>query len=224
MQAAYTYAHSLDNSSGTGALVGYQNPYNLSSYYGNSDFDLRHSLVLSQTYDLPFGHGRSYLSQVGPGLDLLVGGWQINSIDSFQTGSPFTPTMATSNLNNGTGVQYPNRTGSGKGNGSVLAYFSTSDFVAPATYSFGNSGRNILFGPGTTQFDVSVFKTVRFNEAASRYLQLRAEAFNVFNHPQFNNPNAQIGGSTAGRITSAGQPVLFQRTSREIQLAAKLYF
>lgn len=224
LQAAYTYAHSLDNSSGTGALVAYQNPYNLASYYGNSDFDLRHSLVLSQTYDFPFGRGQAYLSQVGRGMDLLVGGWQINSIDTFQTGSPFTPTMAASNLNNGTGVQYPNRIGSGKGNGGVLAYFNTLDLVAPPTYTFGNSGRNILYGPGTTQFDVSLFKTIHFNADAIRYLQLRAEAFNVFNHPQFNNPNAQIGGSTAGRITSAGQPVLFQRTSREIQLAAKLYF
>ena len=224
LQAAYTYSHSLDNTSGTGAAVGYQNPYNLASYYGNSDFDLRHSLVLSQTYDLPFGRGQSHMTHVGPAMDLLVGGWQLNSIDSFQTGSPFTPTMATSNLNNGTGVQYPNRIGSGKGNRSVLAFFNTADFVAPSIYTYGNSGRNILFGPGTAQFDFSLFKTIHFNEAATRYLQLRAEAFNVFNHPQFNNPNAQIGGSTAGRITSAGQPVLFQRTSREIQLAAKIYF
>ena len=223
-QAAYTYSHSLDNTSGTGALVGYQNPYNLASYYGSSDFDLRHSLVLSQTYDLPFGRGQSHLTHAGPGVDLLVGGWQINSIDTLQTGSPFTPTMATSNLNNGTGVQYPNRIGSGAGNRSVLSWFNTADFVAPPLYSFGNSGRNILYGPGTTQFDVSLFKTIHFNEAATRYLQLRAEGFNVFNHPQFNNPNAQIGGSTGGRITSAGQPVLFQRTSREIQIAAKLYF
>ena len=223
-QAAYTYSHSLDNSSGTGPLVAYQNPYNLAAYYGSSDFDLRHSLVLSQTYDLPFGRGQSHLAHASVPLDLLVGGWQINSIDSFQSGSPFTPTMATSNLNNGTGIQYPNRIGSGKGNRSVLAYFNTADFVAPAPFTFGNSGRNILYGPGTTQFDTSLFKTIHFNEAGTRYLQFRAEAFNVFNHPQFNNPNAQIGGSTAGRITSAGQPVLFQRTSREIQLAAKLYF
>lgn len=223
-QAAYTYSHSLDNTSGTGTLVAPQNPYNLRAFYGNSDFDLRHSLVLSQTYDLPFGRGQSIGAHAGPAMDLLIGGWQINSIDTFQTGSPFTPTMAASNLNNGTGVQYPNRIGSGVGNKSVLAYFNVNDFAAPAQYQYGNSGRNILYGPGTDQFDVSLFKSIHFNEAATRYLQLRAEAFNVFNHPQFNNPNAQIGGSTAGRITSAGQPVLFQRTSREIQLAAKFYF
>jgi Carboxypeptidase regulatory-like domain len=225
LQAAYTYSHSLDDTSGTGSVTGFQNPYVLSSYYGNSDFDLRHSLVLSQTYDLPFGRGQSHLNSTGELMDLLVGGWQINSIDTFQTGSPFTPTMATSNLNNGTGVQYPNRIGSGHlANSSPTEWFNIADFAQPPAYTFGNSGRNILFGPGTKQFDVSLFKSIHFNESGTRYLQFRAEAFNVFNIPQFNNPNAQIGGSTAGKITSAGQPVLFQRTSREIQLAAKLYF
>ena len=225
LQGAYTYSHSLDDTSGTGALVGYQNPYNLASYYGNSDFDLRHSVVLSQTYELPFGRGQAHLSHANYPVDLLAGGWQLNSIDTFQTGSPYTPTMATSNLNNGTGTQYPNRIGSGYlANRSRLAWFNTADFVAPPAYTLGNSRRNILVGPGTKQFDLSLFKTVHFNEAATRYLQLRAEAFNVFNTPQFNNPNSQIGSVTAGQITSAGQPVLFQRTSREIQLAAKLYF
>jgi len=224
-QAAYTYSHSLDDTSGTGSNTPFQNPYDLSSYYGNSDFDLRHSLVLSQTYDLPFGRGQTYLGHSGEFVDLLAGGWQINSIDTFQTGSPFTPTMATSNLNNGTGTQYPNRIGSGHlANSSPTEWFNIADFVKPPAYTFGNSRRNILFGPGTKQFDVSLFKSIHFNESSTRYLQLRAEAFNVFNIPQFNNPNAQIGGSTAGKITSAGQPVLFQRTSREIQLAAKLYF
>ena len=133
--------------------------------------------------------------------------------------------MATSQLNNGTGVQYPNRVGSGKiAHPGPHAWFNTADFVSPGLYTFGNSGRNILYGPGTKQVDFSVFKTIHFNESLTRYLQLRGEAFNVLNTPQFNNPNAQIGGTTAGTISSAGQPILFQRTSREIQIAAKLYF
>jgi hypothetical protein len=107
VQGAYTYSHSLDDTSGTGALVAMQNPYNFASYYGNSDFDIRHSLVLSQTYDLPFGKGKQFLHNSGFLGDLVVGGWQFNSIDTFQTGAPFTPTMVTSQLNNGTGVQYP---------------------------------------------------------------------------------------------------------------------
>ncbi|MEO8735649.1 MAG: carboxypeptidase regulatory-like domain-containing protein [Edaphobacter sp.] len=224
LQGAYTYSHSLDDTSGTGALVAMQNPNDFASYYGNSDFDLRHSLVLSQTYDLPFGRGKKYFNS-GELVDLLAGGWQFNSIDTFQTGGPFTPTMATSQLNSGTGVQYPNRIGSGKiANSGPHAWFNTADFVSPGLYTFGNSGRNILYGPGTKQVDFSIFKSIHFNRDSTRYLQLRAEAFNILNTPQFNNPNAQIGNTQAGIISSAGQPVLFQRTSREIQLAGKLYF
>ena len=74
------------------------------------------------------------------------------------------------------------------------------------------------------QFDVSLFKDIRFDESGVRRLQLRAEAFNVLNTPQLNNPNASIGSSAAGTITSAGSPLLFQRASREIQVAGKLYF
>jgi hypothetical protein len=122
-------------------------------------------------------------------------------------------------------VQWPNRLGSGKlPNRSVTEWFNTADFASPGNYTFGNSGRNILFGPGTEQFDASLFKDIVFSSDGSRRLQLRAESFNVFNKPQFNNPNASIGNATAGTISSAGAPVLFQRTSREIQLAAKLYW
>jgi hypothetical protein len=87
---------------------------------------------------------------------------------------------------------------------------------------FGNSGRNILYGPGTRQVDLSLFKSFDFWE--SRRLQFRAEAFNAFNTPQFNNPNSSIGFSGVARITSAGSPTVYQRTSRQIQLAVKLYF
>jgi hypothetical protein len=93
----------------------------------------------------------------------------------------------------------------------VLKWFNTSDFVAPPLYSFGNSGRNILFGPGTAQFDILLFKSI-LNGDGSRYLQLRAEAFNAFNHPQFNGADlAQLFASEhidstralADRVTEA---------------------
>ncbi len=133
--------------------------------------------------------------------------------------------MVSSLLNSGTAAQWPNRIGSGAvSNPTIHGWFNPADFVSPGNYIFGNSGRNILFGPGTRQFDLSLFKTIPFSENGSRRLQFRAEAFNVFNTPQFNNPNAQIGNAAVGTITSAGAPLLYQRTSREIQLALKLYF
>ena len=87
---------------------------------------------------------------------------------------------------------------------------------------FGNSGRNILRGPGTKQIDLSLFKNFRMGE--QRRVEFRVEAFNALNTPQFNNPNASIGFSGVGRITSAGSPTVYQRTSRQVQLALKIYF
>jgi hypothetical protein len=133
--------------------------------------------------------------------------------------------MATSLLNAGSGVQWPNRIGSGKlAKRTISEWFNTADFVSPGQYKFGDSGRNILYGPGTKQFDASLFKDLVFSSDGSRRLQFRAESFNLFNTPQFNNPNSSIGTAAAGTISSAGAPVLFQRTSREIQLALKLYW
>jgi hypothetical protein len=224
-QGAYTYAHSIDNSSGNSNGVGIQNPSNLRLYRGNSDFDVRQSAVLSWSYALPFGRGEKFASDARGLLQTAIGGWRLNSIDTFATGAPFTPVMVSSLLNSGSVVQWPDRIGSGRlSSRSIQQWFNAADFVSPGNYTYGNSGRNILFGPGTRQIDLSIFKDFAFNESASHRLEFRAESFNVFNTPQFNNPNAQIGNAAVGTITSAGSPLLFQRTSRQIQLALKLYW
>jgi hypothetical protein len=224
MLAAWTWAHSIDNSSGTGSET-VQTPYNLSLNRGNSSFDLRHNVVLSWTYELPVGKGKALLGNASGPLQWIAGGWQINSIDSFQTGTPFTMTMASSLLNAGSGVQWPNRIGAGKvDNPTIQRWFDPTAFVSPGNFTYGNAGRNALYGPSTKQLDVSLFKSFAFSADQKRRVQFRAEAFNFLNTPQFNNPNAQIGNLSVGQITSAGQPPLFQRTSREIQVALKLYW
>lgn len=103
-------------------------------------------------------------------------------------------------------------------------WFDTSAFVAPGFEQFGNSGRNILWGPGTKQLDFSLFKEFYFSRNETRHLQFRAEFFNLFKTPQFNNPHSTQGTPAFGTISSAGSPVTLQRTSREIQFALKLYF
>jgi len=222
---AWTWGHSIDESSGQGTLVSMQIPGDLQAFRGNSDFDTRQSVVLSWSYALPIGKGQLLAGTAHGVVQNLIGGWQLNSIDTFQTGSPFTPVMGTSLLNSGTGSQYPNRIGSGRlSKPSITRWYNTADFVSPGAYTYGNSGRNILYGPGTRQFDVSLFKNFGFSQDNIRHLQFRAETFNIANTPQFNNPQTDIGNPDAATITSAGQPVLFQRTSREIQLAAKLYW
>jgi hypothetical protein len=222
---AWTWAHSIDNTSGESSNSPIQNSRNLAAQRASSTFDVRHKVTVSGTYELPFGKGKHWLASAPTPVEWVGGGWQLNNILTLQSGLPFTPTMQTSNLNTGTGSQYPNRIGSGalpSDQRSIDRWFDASAFTAPTPYTFGNSGRNILVGPGTKQLDLSLFKNFAFGE--KRRVEFRAEAFNAFNTPQFNNPNSSIGFSGVAKITSAGNPTVYQRTSRQIQLALKLYF
>jgi hypothetical protein len=224
---SWTWAHSIDESSGESSASPIQDPRNLFAERGNSTFDVRHKVSASWSWELPVGRGKRYLTAAPRAVDWIAGGWQLNNIATFLTGLPFTPTMQTSTLNTASGSQFPNRIASGvlpSGERSISRWFDASAFAAPAQYSFGNSGRNILYGPGTKQLDLSLFKSFRFGEKGARRLEFRVEAFNVFNTPQFNNPNASIGFAGVAQITSAGTPTVFQRTSRQIQMAMKLYF
>jgi hypothetical protein len=171
----------------------------------------------------------------------------VNAILQYFDGLPFSVTSA-----NGVGDGLTPRAElvPGYGNGSlptdkrnIHEWFNTSAFVSIpltgplANGQWGDSGRNILQGPGTKNVDFSVFKN--FQVAETKTLQIRGEFFNLFNTPQFNNPSAtapgpaatsttlvpNIAGSPAiGTISSAGSPTTFQRISREIQVAAKFTF
>jgi hypothetical protein len=182
-------------------------------------------LTINGNFEMPFGKGRRWMGGASRPVQWVAGGWQLNTIATFLTGLPFTPTMQTSTLNTGTGSQFPNRIASGElpsSQRTIDHWFDASAFIAPGQYLFGNSGRNVLYGPGTRQIDLSLFKNFAFTE--SRRVEFRAEAFNALNTPQFNNPNASIGFTGVAVITSAGSPTVYQRTSRQIQLAVKLYF
>jgi hypothetical protein len=216
---SYTWGHSIDTvgqSFGGGAEGPLpQNPLNRRADRGNSPFDIRHRLTIAWNYSLPFGKGKKWLSGGGP-AEYVLGGWQINGINTFQTGLPFTPTANTSTLNTGTGSR-PNRTGNGKlDNPTIDRWFDTSAFATPAQFSYGNSGRNILYGPGRVNMDFSLFKEFRLVEAVK--LQFRTEFFNVFNHAQFDLPNAAVGAGNAGTITG------IVGTPRQIQFGLKLVF
>jgi hypothetical protein len=216
---SYTWGHSIDTvgqSFGGGADGPLpQDPLNRRADRGNSPFDIRHRLTIAWNYSLPFGKGRRWLSNGGP-AEYVLGGWQVNGINTFQTGLPFTPTANTSTLNTGTGSR-PNRIGKGTlDNPTIDRWFDTSAFTTPAQFMYGNSGRNILFGPGRVNFDFSLFKEFRLFEALK--LQFRTEFFNLFNTPQFDLPNAAVGASNAGTITG------IVGTPRQIQFGFKLVF
>jgi hypothetical protein len=208
----YTWAHAIDDvatdfGGGTGTP---QDPTCRFCDRGNSAFDIRHRLTVSMTYQLP-GFGLKGFRGAA------LGGWQINGLLQAQTGLPFTPTLATSTTNTGTSSR-PNRVGSGNlSSGQSLSHwFDQTAFTSPAIYTYGNAGRDILFGPGRTNLDASLFKDFRPVEKLT--VQFRAESFNLFNHPQFGQPNATIGSGAVGTITSTvGNP-------RQMQLALRLVF
>jgi len=216
---SYTWGHSIDTvgqSFGGGAEGPLpQDPRNRRADRGNSPFDIRHRLTIAWNYALPFGKGRKWLSGGGP-AEYALGGWQVNGISTFQTGLPFTPTANSATVNTGTGSR-PDRTGDGKlDNPTVDRWFDISAFKTPAQFTYGNSGRNILYGPGRVNFDFSLFKQFRVTEGLN--LQFRTEFFNLFNTPQFDLPNAAIGASSAGTITGV------VGTPRQIQFGLKLVF
>ena len=198
---SYTWGHSIDTvgqSFGGGADGPLpQDPRDRLASRGNSPFDIRHRLTIAWNYALP-------------------GGWQVNGINTVQTGLPFTPTLNATTVNTGTGSR-PDRIGDGTlSNPTVDRWFDISAFATPPPFTYGNAGRNILYGPGRVNFDFSVFKEFQIKEGLR--LQFRTECFNVFNTPQFDLPNAAIGAANAGTITS------IVGTPRQIQFGVKVVF
>jgi hypothetical protein len=194
------------------------NPYDLRSNYGNSDFDFRNLLTVNFVYRLPWGRGQEFGSTWSRGVDAALGGWRTSGILTAHTGSPFTVTVPFDNANTGTSSQHGELVGnpkpSGFKQGQALWYDPTA-FAVPTAYTYGDLGRNTLTPPGLVQFDFSLSKDFKFTE--SRYLQFRAESFNLTNRVNFGNPNSAVGGPNFMEIFGAN-------TAREIQLALKLFF
>lgn len=220
--ASYTWSKSIDDASNFFSSAGDpnfpQNSYNVAAERGRSNFDVRHRLSASYSYELPF-------RRTGDGLaSKLVNGWETFGILTLQTGRPFTVALLSEIDNSGTGRSIlgfgandrPNLIGNPElSNPNTLQWFNTAAFAFPAPGTFGNAGRNILDGPGFQNFNASLVKNTHFSETVS--LQFRAEAFNLFNHSNFNLPDNFLGSPTFGRITSARDP-------RHIQFGLKLLF
>jgi hypothetical protein len=168
---AYTWSKSLDNNGGEAESAGggFQNPNDRRSAKRLSGFDLRQRLTFSPIYELPFGRERRFLKNVHPLVNALVGGWQITGIVTLQSGFPFTPTVSGDLPNAGAGTVHPNLVGQNNGNLSsgktINHWYDTSAFLAPAQYTFGNAGRNILIGPGLNKVDFGMMKNFKLYEA-----------------------------------------------------------
>ena len=224
---SYTWSKSIDDASNFFSSAGDpnfpQNSYNVAAERGRSNFDVRHRLSASYSYSLPFGKGRHYLADNG-WLSTVLTGWETHGIITLQSGRPFTVALLSEIDNSGTGRSIlgfgandrPNLVGDPElSSGSTLQWFNTAAFAFPAPGTFGNAGRNILDGPGFQNVNASLVKNTALTERVN--LQFRAEAFNLFNHPNFNLPDNFLGSPTFGRITSARDP-------RHIQFGLKLLF
>ena len=175
---------------------------------------------------MPFGNGQRFASGASGLKDKLVGGWQWNGIVTAQGGFPITPLIGSNN--SGTGDSNPSDVPNWNPNfhgpvilGRTDQWFDPRAFSMPIPGTFGNVSRGSLRGPGLVDVDTSIFKRVRMSERLN--LQIRAEAFNLFNHSNFAYPN-QIVFSGSAYSSSAGQITSAATTSRQIQLALKLQF
>jgi hypothetical protein len=226
--ASYTWSHSIDNNSRNNEGISLQDSNNLAAERASSDFDARHRFIVNGIYDLPFKGNRA------------TAGWELATIFSVQSGNPFTVNdggAGASNLNGGalfgqvTTVR-PNVTGPVTVTNNPTGWLTMTPgaLVNPIT-GFGNLGRNTFVGPGWQDIDFSMVKNTKVTERLN--VQLRADAFDLFNHPNFGQPTANPGTSAGALFTGATTFATVSNTrfpagdsgsSRQLQLALKLIF
>jgi hypothetical protein len=231
---AFTWSHTLDDGTGTGnggaAALGdvWQNSYNLKAGYGNSLLDQRLTFNGEMVYDLPVGKGKLLLNRGGV-ANAVLGGWRLGGLWQLHTGTPFTPILENNLSGSLAGTWFPNRVGSGKlSHPTLTEWFNPSAFVEPAIGTYGDSGRNILYGPSWQQLDLSLQKHWGFPLFGEHSdLQVRVDASDITNNPNFGQPNPNlvlVPGTTTGALMSPGQQITSANTSRAFQFEAKISF
>jgi hypothetical protein len=248
LTSIYTWAKSLDDKS-TAASAGseaqgwngYLNNHDPELDYGRSDFNVGQRFVTSLVYDLPVGRGKKFANQVNPVVNAVIGGWEGTTIATFQQGFPtsiqcndyYAPTNVGGLLDIGTGggINRCDQVGDPK---NLKWTHKSSDFAAnaalfaaPTPGVFGNSARNVATAPGLENFVLGLYKNTDITERVK--FQLRFEAFNAFNHPQFDaDPNGGFGGggSSVNNVLSSGQLGLIGAAGppRILQIGGKLVF
>jgi hypothetical protein len=201
---AYTWSHNLSNGSSTPVDI-----YKPGFDYGNTEglnfpWDLTSTLVFNE----PWFRNRPYSG--------LIAGWKLSDITTWRSGSSFSASLSGSNLG-------PNGRPDAVSANYYPAYKSVADWLNPNAFTvvpagyYGNEPLGVLLGPGIVDFDMALYKDFHFHETA--FIEFRAEAFNVFNHPNFNNPNASVNengtvNASYGAITSAKDPRIMELALR----------
>ena len=238
-QLFYTFSHSIDDTSANFSIDAVneppttQDPFDRKGSRGRSGFDIRHNLVANVVYELPFGRGR------------IFGGWQISAVAGAHSNIPFTPVLSfdnadlqsllTSERPDLIGNPYAGVCPNGGKVGTPSCWFNPGAFAPPPPGQFGNAGRNILRGPAFAQFDLALQKGFQLTESTK--ITLRAEAYNLFNHPNFGVPsNSQspltLGGNgdaifqnAAGNFANNVARIFTTvGTGRQVELSARFIF
>jgi hypothetical protein len=213
LMGSYTWSRCSDTNSDM--IYRVFNQYNLNQDYGLCDFDTRNRFVASWIYDLPVGRGKRFLTSANGVVDGFLGGWSVSGITLFESGMPFTVGALGDSANIGLGSR-PNVVGNWKlGNPTIHEWFNTAAFAYPAPFTIGNERRNMLTGPGINNWNLNLSKAFHITER--QQIQFRAEFYNAFNHPSFNNPGATLGTKSFAVISSANP-------GRIIQFALKYNF
>jgi len=234
MLSAYTWQHTIGQVT-ENEWEEPQNTYNRKAERGNNPPDFRHQFTSAWSYELPFGPGKRYLAGQGP-AHWLVGGWQLNGIIAMYSGQAFNPVLSFDPTNTGSGGARPDIVGNPynfsnamsagcpSNQQTIACWYNPAAFAIPAvapgqTFAtlFGNASRGLLRGPAQYNVDFSVFKNFALKE--DQTLQLRGEAFNLLNTPEFGLPyNAVDVTGAAGSISNT------VHSSRQLQIAVKYTF
>jgi hypothetical protein len=220
----YTWSHALDTNTENGwdgAESDYEIAQDPALSYGNSEIDQRNAWNGEFIYHLPVGVGNTFLNKPGI-LNDVLGGWQVSDLFSVTSGYPFNIIWGGANYNfSDQGTWYPNRACSGSvSSPSISEWFNAACFPSAAIGTYGNSGRDILNGPGFFDMNASLAKSFRLGFLGENgRLEIRMDTDDVLNRPNFGQPNGSVTPppTAAGTITGA-------RTSRNLQLGARLDF
>jgi len=234
LSANYQWSHEIDDGSdgsGDGDSLVAQNVACQACERASGIWDVRHVFNANAVYQLPFGPGKAFLSQ--PGIwRRIAGSWELTSTAVARTGFPVNVTVDRSSSavpDGNTTDQRPNLVPgvslTPPGGSTIAEWINPAAFAVPAPGTFGNAPRDVARGPGTWQMDVGAGRHISLTERV--HLEFRAEFFNIFNHPQYGQPQSDFsaGAGVFGRIISTvNTGPVGTGTPRQIQFALKVAF
>lgn len=209
---SYTWSKHIDDNSGQEGFLdraaGIQNFYDRHAERALSSFDTPHRLLASAVYDLPVGRGRAVGREMSAALDAILGGWTVSGIATFQSGLPIIISRPSVRTDRSPRLDEP----------TIDRWFDTTAFAPAPTFTFGNVGRTLpdVRTDGANNIDMTIGKYLRV--PGGLRLQIRVDAFNLLNTPQFAAPEGSVTNPSFGRVTTQAN------SSRELQVGVKVYW